>query len=149
MNLFSGKKEMQKAQKNNLTPFQSRTKDPKKVPDRSSDKNIEDGEFLNEDLSGVIEEGEIGGLTYKSLKRGNIHLIDKGRNVFKKDRAVFLKFLETINFDNIPEGKHCMVKGAGDTKSLVIYRENNEIKFKLDVVLPAIIVKLKEILVKN
>lgn len=94
---------------------------------------------------GVVEEGTIGDLKYTRFDRGNIQLTD-GVNTFRKDCFEFKAALAKHDYDSIIEGGSFEIPGAGDTDSLVIFKEDGDFKLRLGGKVPQIIVQLRDIL---
>lgn len=98
-------------------------KNKKTNPKRPSQEPPVDGE--------ILEEGDLGGLKYRSYKRGVVHFYNSDGLVFKKDADLFENEMEKINPDSIAEGESKEIQGSGDNCDLIFKLEGGDIRLSL------------------
>lgn len=94
----------------------------------------------------ILGHGEMGGLSFRSYKRGVIHLFDKTGLLFKKDADLFEEELEKIKPDSLSEGESAEIPGSGDNCDLILKLENGDVKLSLRKKQTVTMKKLREVL---
>lgn len=100
----------------------------------------------------IIDQGELGELSYEVYERGVIHIFDDldETHRFKKDRDIFEDEILNTDFSTLSSVKEIIIKGSGDNDDLIFQlNDNNEIKLSLRKKGFEMIDKLKSILSKK
>lgn len=82
----------------------------------------------------VIEQGNVGGLSYQIFKRGNIHIYDPADQslMFKKDCDLFEEALKKLDLKSLKDGDSKSIPGSGDNDTLVFTCANGDIQMSLN-----------------
>ena len=99
--------------------------------------------------STIVESGDIGDLSYIIYKRGTIHILQGNDLVFKKDIYQFEEDLSRINFEEILNKDTVTIPGSGDNDNLIFFKEDREVKIRIEKKKLPIIQKLLDIIKKG